>query len=97
MVFNEAVSLNLAFWSGFSGSWTDVSWLRKDAICKTSFTRVWGSKLQKKNISRESTLLINALQWYIFYSFIENFDGSYYFSYGEKNGKFISQNTWSRQ
>lgn len=48
MVFNEAVSLNLAFWSGFSGSWTDVSWLRKDAICKTSFTRVWGSKLQKK-------------------------------------------------
>ena len=48
-------------------------------------------------ISRESTLLINALQWYIFFSFIENFDGSYYFSYGEKNGKFISQNTWSRQ
>ena len=56
-----------------------------------------GLNCKKKNISRESTLLINALQWYIFFSFIENFDGSYYFSYGEKNGKFISQNTWSRQ
>ena len=49
MVFNEAVSLNLAFWSGFSGSWTDISWLRKDAICKTSFKEYEGLNC-KKNI-----------------------------------------------